>query len=98
MVGNRESRLRRAGSELWLAGHDGWAGVARAGFALAAINYRVTDAGRGTSFVSAETRVYAADPARRKFACYWRVIYPGSALIRRMWLRAIKRLAERTCA
>jgi len=25
---------------------------------------------------------------------YWRVIYPGSALIRRMWLRAIKKRAE----
>jgi hypothetical protein len=24
-------------------------------------------------------------------AAYWRVIYPGSALIRRMWLRAIAR-------
>ena len=24
---------------------------------------------------------------------YWRVIYPGSALIRRMWLRAIERRA-----
>ena len=28
---------------------------------------------------------------RRRFAGYWRVIYPGSALIRRMWLRAIIR-------
>ncbi|HYW41393.1 MAG TPA: hypothetical protein VE959_00970 [Bryobacteraceae bacterium] len=28
------------------------------------------------------------------FAAYWRMIYPGSALIRRMWLRAIKRRAE----
>jgi hypothetical protein len=36
------------------------------------------------------------DSARRKFARYWRVIYPGSALIRRMWLRAIKLRAERT--
>ncbi len=32
--------------------------------------------------------------ARRRFACYWRVIYPGSALIRRMWLRAVKKRAE----
>jgi hypothetical protein len=40
--------------------------------------------------VDAETdRAY-----RRVFAAYWRVIYPGSALIRRMWLRAVKRRAE----
>jgi len=45
--------------------------------------------------VTTETRVYATDPASvRKFARYWRVIYPGSALIRRMWLGAIKRRAE----
>ena len=31
--------------------------------------------------------------ARRRFAAYWRVIYPGSAIIRRMWLRAIERRA-----
>jgi len=31
---------------------------------------------------------------RQRFQLYWRVIYPGSALIRRMWLRAIKQRAE----
>ena len=30
-----------------------------------------------------------------RFALYWRVIYPGSALIRRMWLRALRLRAER---
>ena len=35
-------------------------------------------------------------PRRRMFAPYWRVIYPGSAWIRRMWLRAIKIRAEAT--
>jgi hypothetical protein len=40
--------------------------------------------------------VFATDPAScRRFAVYWRVIYPGSALIRRMWLRAIRLRAER---
>jgi hypothetical protein len=29
-----------------------------------------------------------------KFARYWRVIYPRSVLIRRMWLRAIARKAK----
>ncbi len=47
------------------------------------------------SLVTTETRVFATDDsARRRFAAYWRVIYPGSALIRRMWLRAIQRRAE----
>ena len=65
------------------------------GFALAAMNFRVEDAGPDASTVTTETRVYATDaPTRRRFAGYWRVIYPGSALIRRMWLGAIKHRAE----
>ena len=66
------------------------------GFALAAMNFRLQDSGAGGCVLSTETRVYATDAASaRKFARYWRVIYPGSALIRRMW-RAIKHRAEVT--
>jgi len=65
------------------------------GFALAAMNFRLEDAGPGACRVTTETRVYATNAeARRTFAPYWRVIYPGSALIRRMWLRAIRVRAE----
>jgi len=65
------------------------------GFAIAAMNFLVEDAGSGACIVTTETRIYATDAsARRRFARYWRVIYPGSALIRRMWLRAVKRRAE----
>jgi hypothetical protein len=65
------------------------------GFALASMNFLVEPSGVNESLVTTETRVYATDPAAAaKFARYWRVIYPGSALIRRMWLRAIKRHAE----
>jgi hypothetical protein len=65
------------------------------GFAKATMNFHLEDAGAHTCLVTTETRVYATDAAaRRRFAAYWRVIYPGSALIRRMWLRAIKRRAE----
>ncbi len=61
------------------------------GIALGAMNFRVVADGTG-SRVSTETRVYASSAdARRRFAVYWRLIYPGSALIRRMWLRAIER-------
>ena len=69
----------------------------RSGFALAAMNFAIERVADGTCIVSTETRVYATDPrTRRRFAAYWRVIYPGSALIRRMWLRAIRERAERT--
>jgi len=64
------------------------------GYALAAMNTLVTPDGAGGSLVSTETRVFANSPsARRRFAAYWRVIYPGSALIRRMLLCAIERRA-----
>ena len=44
-----------------------------------------------------ETRINALGAAaRRSFALYWRLIYPGSAVIRREWLAAIKRRAEGT--
>jgi hypothetical protein len=64
------------------------------GFALAAMNFVVTPDGSSASWVSTETRVFATSPdARRRFAAYWRLIYPGSAIIRRMWLRAIRQRA-----
>jgi hypothetical protein len=71
----------------------------RAGFAFAAMNFRLQDCA-GTAqtapctLLTTETRVHATDDSsRRRFARYWRVIYPGSSLIRRMWLRAISRKA-----
>lgn len=64
------------------------------GFTLASMNFLVRADGTG-SMVSTETRVFANNATeRRRFAAYWRTIYPGSALIRRMWLRAIARRAE----
>jgi hypothetical protein len=66
------------------------------GFALAAINFCIADAAKGETVLTTETRIYATDASvRKKFAAYWRVIYPGSALIRVMWLRAIQRRAEK---
>ena len=66
------------------------------GFALATMNFAVKADGGG-SRVTTETRVFANDNAsRRAFSIYWRIIYPGSAIIRRMWLRAIRTRAERT--
>ncbi len=66
------------------------------GNAVAAINFRVRDEGGGWCAVTTETRVFATDlAAQRRFARYWRVIYPGSSLLRYTWLRAIRARAER---
>ncbi len=68
----------------------------RLGYAKAALNFAVTERPQGGVTVRTETRIAVPDPgARRAFARYWWVIHPGSALIRRVWLRAIKRRAER---
>ena len=65
------------------------------GVVLATMNYLVKPDSNGGSTVSTETRIYGnnADSVQR-FAVYWRVIHPGSEIIRRTWLRAIKRRAE----
>jgi hypothetical protein len=65
------------------------------GNAVATINFRVRDEGGGWCSVTTETRVFATDlAAQRQFARYWRVIYPGSSLLRYTWLRAIRARAE----
>jgi hypothetical protein len=65
------------------------------GYAKAAIAFRIDPLPSGGCRLRTETRVYATDPASRSmFARYWRVITPGSAFIRKMWIRAIKVRAE----
>ncbi len=65
------------------------------GFAKGTMNFLFESESENACLLTTETRVYATDAsARRRFAAYWRVIYPGSALIRRMWLRAAKLRAE----
>jgi hypothetical protein len=74
---------------------EGFKALHEPGFALAAMNFLVEDAGPGATLITTETRIYATDAsARRHFAVYWRTIYPGSSLLRHTWLRAIKRRAE----
>ena len=65
------------------------------GYAKVAMNFsaRLLESG---SELRTETRVVATDAAsRRRFGRYWRLIQPGSALVRRGWLAAAKRRAER---
>ena len=55
-----------------------------------AFNVRVSDAGDGGSRLTSETRIACNNAlGKRIFGCYWRIIYPGSAIIRRVWLDAI---------
>lgn len=66
------------------------------GYAKAAMNFHLEPDRRGGTVVHTETRVFATDArTARRFAAYWRVIYPGSALIRREWLSAIEQRAEK---
>jgi len=61
------------------------------GFARAVMNFRVIAESDGWTRVTTETRIYAVDhETQRRFARYWRVIYPGSWIIRWSWLRAIE--------
>lgn len=60
-----------------------------------AFNLYVEDAGDGWSTVCTETRVVALDEySRRIMSRYWRLIVPGSGLLRRQWLNGIKKRAE----
>lgn len=66
------------------------------GVVKAALSFVVQGVPDGTTEVRTETRVQAHGTAAVvRFAAYWRLIYPGSAFIRRQWLRAIERRALR---
>ena len=66
------------------------------GFARAAWDFRVEPLEDGRTRLSTETRVRCADrAARRRFRPYWSLVRPGSGLIRRAMLAAIRRAAER---
>lgn len=83
-------------------GYRTLANSGRPGFALVAMNFRLADCAvppqsAPCTLLTTETRVYATDAlSRRRFGRYWRVIYPGSSLIRMMWLRAVAKKASTT--
>jgi hypothetical protein len=73
---------------------DDWSEFSAAGYVKAVMNFRA-DPAEGGALLTTETRVLATDEAtRRRFGRYWRVIRPGSGLIRRSWLHAAARRAE----
>ena len=88
-------RFWRPSSEIRRISAEDFAGFADPGCVKAAVSFRAVPEGDHT-LLSTETRILAVDAdARRSFRCYWRLIYPGSAVIRMAWLRAIRRRAER---
>ena len=75
---------------------DDYKQLALPGFAKATMTFRIEEQSGGMSRVVTETRVFATDRAALgRFTPYWRVIFPGSAILRITWLRAIKARAER---
>jgi hypothetical protein len=64
-----------------------------AGLAQAAWNFEIAESPCGSALMT-ETRVRCADAAtRRRFRLYWRLVAPGSGLIRRAILREVRREA-----
>jgi len=76
---------------------NGFAAFDQAGYAKMAANFRLDPIAGGSAIqLTTETRVVCTDPtSARRFARYWRLIRPASGAIRRSWLTAIKRRAER---
>ena len=81
-----------AGARTWTK--EAYIALQDPGYVKAAMNFQVRAIATGSE-LRTETRVFATDPASlRVFTAYWRTILPGSAIIRRQWLDAIKRRAE----
>ena len=88
-------RFWKAEGEILRVGSEDFVTFDEPGFAKAVVNFHV-QAVSGRTVVTTETRIRGTDEdARRKFRRYWRIVMPGSALIRRAWLRAIRKRAER---
>ncbi len=66
------------------------------GYVKVAFNIRVEPYGSGRALITTETRTAATDAASlRRFARYWILVGPFSALIRRLALRIVTSDAER---
>jgi hypothetical protein len=85
------------GRGMAVAGGEEFAAFDQAGYAKMAANFRLAPiVGDRAIQLSTETRVACTDAtSARRFAGYWWLIRPASGAIRRSWLAAIKRRAER---
>jgi len=76
-----------------LDGPEAFRAYSRPGSVKATWNFLLVPEGAATRVVT-ETRIAATDAeGRRKFRLYWRIVMPGSALIRRDMLRVLARRA-----
>jgi hypothetical protein len=83
------------GDEQVLSSPAAFASFHQPGCVKVAFNLKVDDAGDGWTTVSTETRLHALDAGSlRATAVYWRLIYPGSGMLRTMWLQAARNRAE----
>ena len=74
---------------------EAFAGFAEPGYVKIAWTLRADPDGEGGSVFSTETRAIATDEqARARFRRYWSLVSPGVALIRLLYLRPVRRLAE----
>lgn len=65
------------------------------GYIKVTVNFRFISNGNGKTLLTTETRNCGIMPKdNRIFGYYWRIIYPGSAIIRRVWLDTIKKRTE----
>jgi len=87
--------VRDRGEKPILSSPAAFASFDQGGWVKVAFNLKVDDAGNGWTTVSTETRLHALDPeSLRATAVYWRLIYPGSGMLRTMWLQAARNRAE----
>lgn len=65
------------------------------GYVKVAVNFRFISNGNEEILLTTETRNQGTTHYdNRVFGRYWRLVYPGSAIIRRVWLDTIKKKAE----
>jgi hypothetical protein len=84
-----------AAAPLRLASPEEFRAFRTEGYARGIMDFTLRDLGDGRVQVRTETRVQPLGPvAARRFGLYWFFVHPGSALLRRTWLRAIKKRAE----
>lgn len=85
------------GNVLKLSDPEEFLSFATEGYAKGAVDFTLRELGDGRVHLRTETRVLPlGSRATRRFGLYWFFVHPGSALLRRTWLRAIRKRALAT--
>lgn len=85
-----------SGEIVRLPGPEEFLAFSREGYAKGAVDFTLEEQADGRVRLRTETRVLPLGRgAARRFGLYWTVVQPGSALLRRAWLSAIRRRAQR---